>query len=106
KIFEKYLQAVGGNNLPKLASFAAKGTYAGFDTLFEKVPVDIFAKAPNQYTTIVHMKAGNSVRAFNGTNGWMAGPDTAMPLVTLTAGNLHRPRLEALARVPRALPTT
>jgi photosynthetic reaction center cytochrome c subunit len=105
KIFEKYLQAVGGNNLAKLTSFAAKGTYAGFDTLFEKVPVDVFAKAPNQYTTIVHMKAGNSVRAFNGTNGWMAGPDTAIPLVTLTEGNLDRARLEALVAFPSGIPT-
>ena len=84
-IFDKYLQAVGGaDRLARLTSFAAKGTYAGFDTLFEKVPVEIFAKAPNQYTTIVHMSAGNSVRTFNGANGWMAGPDTPMPLVTLT----------------------
>jgi hypothetical protein len=104
KIFEKYLQAVGGNNLAKLTSFAAKGTYAGFDTLFEKVPVDIFAKAPNQYTTIVHMKAGNSIRAFNGANGWMAGPDTAIPLVTLTEGNLDRARLEALVAFPAGMP--
>ncbi len=104
KVFEKYLQAVGGNNLAKLTSFAAKGTYAGFDTLFEKVPVDIFAKAPNQYTTIVHMKAGNSIRAFNGANGWMAGPDTAIPLVTLTEGNLDRARLEALVAFPAGMP--
>jgi len=104
KIFERYLQAVGGTNLSKLTSFAAKGTYAGFDTLFEKVPVDVFAKAPNQYTTIVHMKAGNSVRAFNGTNGWMAGPDTAIPLVTLTEGNLDRARLEALVAFPSGIP--
>ena len=104
KVFEKYLQAVGGNNLAKLTSFAAKGTYAGFDTLFEKVPVDIFAKAPNLYTTIVHMTAGNSVRAFNGTNGWMAGPDTAIPLVTLSAGNLDRARLEALVAFPSGIP--
>jgi photosynthetic reaction center cytochrome c subunit len=105
KIFEKYVQAVGGTDrLAKLTSFAAKGTYAGFDTLFEKVPVEIFAKAPNQYSTVVHMKAGNSVRAFNGTSGWMAGPDTAIPLVTLTEGNLDRSRLEALVAFPAGIP--
>ena len=105
RIFEKYLQAVGGSgNLAKLTSFAATGTYEGFDTLFEKVPVDIFAKAPNQYATIVHMKAGNSIRAFNGANGWMAGPDTAIPLVTLSEGNLDRARLEALVAFPVGIP--
>jgi len=104
KIFDKYLQAVGGaDRLAKLTSFSAKGTYAGFDTLFEKVPVEIFAKAPNQYSTVVHMSAGNSVRTFNGTGGWMAGPDTPVPIVTLTAGNLDRARLEALVAFPSAI---
>jgi len=103
-IFDKYLQAVGGaDRLAKLTSFTAKGTYAGFDTLFEKVPVEIFGKAPNQYSTVVHMSAGNSVRTFNGTGGWMAGPDTPVPIVTLTAGNLDRARLEALVAFPSAI---
>src|SRR5207244_4896151 len=97
KILDKNLQHVGdADRLSKLTSFSAKGTYAGFDTLFEKVPVDIFAKAPNQYSTVVHMSNGNSVRTFNGGSGWMAGPDTPVPLVTLTSGNLDRARLEAL----------
>ena len=103
-IFDKYVQAVGGaDRLARLTSFAAKGTYAGFDTLFEKVPVEIFAKAPNQYSTIVHMSAGNSVRTFNGTSGWMAGPDTPIPLLGLTSGNLDRARLEALVAFPAGL---
>jgi len=101
QIFDKYLQAIGGaERLAALSSFVAKGTYSGFDTAFEKVPVEIFAKAPGQYTTVVHMSGGNSVRTFNGRNGWMAGPDTPMPLVTLTAGNLDRARLEAILSFP------
>jgi Photosynthetic reaction centre cytochrome C subunit len=104
KVFDKYLQAVGGaDRLAKLTSFSARGTYAGFDTLFEKVPVEIFAKAPGQYATVVHMSAGNSVRTFNGTAGWMAGPDTPVPLVTLTSGNLDRARLEALVAFPTGI---
>jgi hypothetical protein len=104
KIFDRYLQAAGGaDRLAKLTSFSARGTYAGFDTLFEKVPVDIFAKAPNQYSTIVHMSNGNSVRTFSGGSGWMAGPDTPVPLVTLTSGNLDRARLEALVAFPAGI---
>ena len=104
QVFDKYLQAIGGaERLARLSSFVAKGTYSGFDTAFEKVPVEIFAKAPGQFTTIVHMSAGNSVRAFNGRNGWMAGPDTPMPLMTLTAGNLDRARLEAMLSFPAGI---
>ena len=100
-IFDKYIQAVGGaDRLATLTSLSAKGTYAGFDTLFEKVPVDIYAKAPRQYSTVVHMKPGDSVRTFDGVNGWMAGPDTPLPILTLTAGNLDRARLEAVVAFP------
>src|SRR5215216_1670442 len=100
-IFDKYLQAVGGaERLARLMSVSAKGTYVGFDTSFEKVPVEIVAKAPNQYSTIVHLSSGNSVRTFNGTAGWLAGPDTPVPIVTLSAGNLDRARLEALVAFP------
>ena len=36
-ILDKYMQAVGGaDRLARLTSFTAKGTYAGFDTLFEE----------------------------------------------------------------------
>ena len=33
----------------------------------------------------------------------MAGPDTPLPLVTLTAGNLDRARLEAMVAFPAAI---
>jgi photosynthetic reaction center cytochrome c subunit len=103
-IFDKYLQAVGGaERLARLSSFAAKGTYSGFDTAFQNVPVEIFAKAPNQYSTIVHMPEGNSVRTYSNGSGWMAGPDTPVPLVTLTAGNLDRARLEAIVSFPAGI---
>ena len=104
QVFDTYLQALGGaERLARLSSFTAKGTYSGFDTAFEKVPVEIFAKAPGQFTTIVHMPGGDSVRTFNGRNAWMAGPDTPVPLVTLTAGNLDRARLEAILAFPAGI---
>lgn len=104
QVFDRYVEALGGTaRLAALTSFTAKGTYEGFDTLFEKVPVDIYAQAPNQYATIVHMSAGDSVRVYNGAGAWMAGPDTAVPLLTLTSGNLDRARLEALVAFPIGL---
>ena len=103
-ILDKYIKAVGGaDRIAQLKSYTGKGTYEGFDTL-KKVPVEIYAKAPNQYTTVVHMDGGASTRTFDGRTGWMAGPDTPVPLVTLTSGNLDRARLEALVAFPTSLP--
>jgi hypothetical protein len=100
-LFDKYLKAIGGaDRLTALKSFAAKGTYEGFDTAFAKIPVELYAKAPNQRTMVVKMGGGDSYRVFDGRNGWMAGPDTPVPIVQLTAGNLERARLEGLLQFP------
>jgi hypothetical protein len=107
QVFDKYLRALGGTErLAKFTSFTAKGTYAGFDTAFDKVPMELFAKAPAQQTMIVHVTAGTSTRAFDGRNGWMAGPDTPVPLLTLTGGNLDRARLEAIVAFPAGIRQT
>ena len=104
EIFDKYLQALGGTErLAKFSSFSARGTYAGFDTAFAKVPVELFAKAPNQQTMIVRQVNGISTRTFDGRNAWMAGPDTPLPLLTLTEGNLDRARLEGIVAFPTGI---
>jgi len=104
QVFDKYLQALGGaDRVAKFTSFSATGTYEGFDTGMKKVPVELYAKAPAQQTMVVHLSIGLSTRAFDGRNGWMAGPDTPLPLLTLTEGNLDRARLEALVAFPTGL---
>jgi len=104
KVLDKYLQAIGGaGRLQKIASFTGKGTYAGFDTGFKEVPVEVVGKAPNQRTTIVHMDYGDNVRVYDGTNGWFAGPDAPVPLEPLTSGVLDAARLEALAAFPAGI---
>jgi photosynthetic reaction center cytochrome c subunit len=104
KVLDRYLEAIGGaGRLAKVASFTGKGTYAGFDTGFKEVPVEVFGKAPNQRTTIVHMDYGNNVRVFDGRNGWFAGPDAPVPLEQLTSGVLDAARLEALVAFPAGI---
>jgi len=104
QLFDKYIQALGGaDRLAKLTSFTAKGTYAGFDTGLEKIPVELYARAPAQQTMLVRFYNGISTRTFDGSKGWLAGPDTPLPLVTLTAGNLDRARLEAILWFPAGI---
>lgn len=103
-VFDRYIQALGGaDRLAKLTSYVAKGSYSGFDTSFEKIPVEIYAAAPSQMTMVTHLATGTNTKAYNGRSGWIAGPDTPLPLVTLTAGNLDRARLEAMLSFPAAI---
>jgi outer membrane lipoprotein-sorting protein len=100
-IFAKYMQALGGaERLAKLSSFVAKGTYTGFTTSGAGVPVEIFAKAPDQRTQIIHMPEGDSVKSYDGHNCWVAEKWRPLPLMPLTGGNLDGARLDALMSFP------
>jgi hypothetical protein len=104
QVFDRYLTAIGGRAaLARVTSFVAKGTYAGFDTGMEEMPVEIYAKAPNQRTWIVKFPDRDSVRVFDGVNGWLAGPDIPVPIMTLATGNLDRARIEAALAFPAGI---
>lgn len=109
QIFDKYIQALGGAaQLAKLTSFTAKGTYEGFDTAEEKAPVEIYAKAPNELTTIVHIPEGDSVRTFDGRNGWTTSTGTLLliPVLNLAGGNLDGAKLDAQFCFPAQIKQT
>ena len=72
QVLDKYIQALGGTKrLASVTSFVAKGTSQGFDTSDENISVEIYAKAPAQHTTVVHLPEGESVRTYDGRTGWM-----------------------------------
>ena len=101
QILDKYIQAIGGApQLAKLTSFVAKGTYEGYDTLSMKVPVDVFASAPNQLTTVVHTQNGDSITTYDGTNGWIAAADKLMQVLPLAGGDLEGAKMDAALSFP------
>ena len=96
QILDKYIQAIGGTQqVAKLTSFTAKGTYAGFDTDFQKVPSDISAKAPNQRTITNHLTGGDNTTTFDGSEGWIAAADRPLPFIQLVGGDLDGAKLDA-----------
>src|SRR3989441_12808735 len=91
QMIDKYIQALGGGQaLAKLTSFTATGTYEGFDSDFAKVPVDVYAKAPNLRATVVHMAGGDATSTYDGREGWLAAPATLapVPLMPLVGADL------------------
>jgi photosynthetic reaction center cytochrome c subunit len=72
QLLDKYLAAVGGTAaLQKITSRAAKGTatFAG-----QSVAVDVYAKAPDKRLSVMHLKDGDSLTAFDGRQGWLSIP--------------------------------
>ena len=99
QIFARYIEALGGaQRLAGVTSFVATGTYSGWDTSRSEVPVEIFSRAPDQLTTVVHRREGDNSFVFDGSNAWFAGVDAPVPnfTMTYTGGNLSGARIEAL----------
>jgi len=100
-VFAKYIDALGGDQrLSTVTSYTATGTYAGWDTGLSEVPVDIYAKAPEQYTTVAHRTEGDSVWSYDGRNAWEVSINAALPAaIPLTKGNLEGARLDAIVAI-------
>jgi outer membrane lipoprotein-sorting protein len=84
-----------------LTAFNAEGIYSGYDD-FEQFPVQVFAKAPNQRTTILRSQYGDVTTAFDGRAGWLASPTEIKPtpVIALTGGNLEGTAVEAELSFP------
>ena len=101
KIIDKYIQAIGGAaQVAKLTSFVGKGTYEGFDSYSEKVPFEIYSKAPNQLTTVIHTQHGDSVNTYDGTHGWTAAADKLMRVLPLSGGDLAGAKMDGSLSIP------
>ncbi len=104
QIFDKYLQAVGGaQKAATITSIVFKGTYQGYAE--PKAPVDIYVRAPNQRTMIVHTDGGDRTTTFDGSSGWMAAPpaDKPFPVIRYSNGDLDAVRLDAVLSFPAGI---
>jgi outer membrane lipoprotein-sorting protein len=102
QVLDRFIAAVGG---PQRAaahlSFVAKGTYEGYETYHQKVPFELYAKAPAQLATVIHTQNGDSVTVFDGREGWVAAPNNPVPLLPLAPGaELDGARLDAQLLFP------
>jgi len=87
QILDKFIAASGGaQRSAALTSITAKGTYEGYETYHQKVPIEVYTKAPDRMTTVVHTQNGDSTTVFDGRDGWVAGADRPVPLLAMTPG--------------------
>ncbi len=83
-VLDKYIQAIGGaGRLATLSSFVAKGMSAGYGPESTPRPIEIFAKAPGQRTTIIHTLDGDNTTTYDGRSGWIAAPHRPLPVLPL-----------------------
>ena len=73
QLLDKYLSAMGGAEaLRKVTSRVEKGTLTAFGG--QHFPVDVYSKAPDKRLSVMHLPNGDSLTAFDGTQGWLSVP--------------------------------
>ena len=104
-IINKYVQAIGGpERLASLKSYVAKGTSVGFGGFGGGGQVQIFARFPDQRATFIEFPdapdRGDSIRTYNGREGWLKAPLTVLAEYQLTGSELDGARLDAQLSFP------
>jgi hypothetical protein len=110
-IIDRYVQAIGGTEkLLAIKSFVAEGTSVGFGGFGGGGRVQIFAKFPDLRATVIDFPGspdrGDSVRVYNGREGWLRTPLTVLGEYQLTGGELDGSRLDAQLSFPIQLKET
>ncbi len=105
EIINKYIEALGGaEKLAGLKSYVGTGTSVGFGGFGGGGQVHIYAKFPNQRTTLIQFEAstgrGDEVRSFNGRTGWMMTPLAVLTDYQLTGIELDGALLDAQLGFP------
>ena len=105
QILDRYVEAVGGaQNAAALTSYVARGTYSGYGPEGAPRPVEIYAKAPNQKTTVVRDPiSGDNTTTFSGTAAWHSAPFRPVDVLELHAAELESARVEAELTFPASV---
>lgn len=104
QIFDKYIEAIGGaEKVASITTYAAKGTYSGFDTSDQKAALEVYAKAPAQSTIVVHAELGDLIKTFDGRSAWNAVAHGLYPLLPLSGGDLDGAKFDASLFFPAGI---
>ena len=100
EILDKYIQALGGaQKLAALKSYVAIGSSVGFGGFGGGGQVHIYAKFPDNRTTLIEFKdapgRGDEVRTYNGRDGWIKTPLAVLTDYQLSGGELDGAKLDA-----------
>ncbi len=101
QIFDKYIEAIGGAaNLAKVTSWSAKGEAVMFGTDNKADKAEVYAKAPDEYATIIRQKDGDMERVTNGRQALVVLPLTVVKQYPLDDSALEGGKLDGKVAFP------
>jgi photosynthetic reaction center cytochrome c subunit len=97
ELLDKYLAALGGAAaVEKITSRVQKGKLLAFGG--QSFPAEVYSKAPDKRVSVMHLKDGDSVTAFDGQRGWLSVP--GRPAHMMSASENESARLDADLHFP------
>jgi hypothetical protein len=104
-LLDKYIDALGGSQkVGTMTSLVATGVYEGspVSLIPGDSPLELYAKAPNQRTMILHTDAGDATTSYDGRAAWSAAPAVSVPVpvVPLMGTDLDAADVEAMLTFP------
>jgi photosynthetic reaction center cytochrome c subunit len=97
ELLDKYLAAVGGAAaVEKITTRVQKGKLMAFGG--QSFPAEVYSKAPDKRVSVMHLKDGDSVTAFDGQRGWLSVP--GRPAHMMSASENNSARLDADLHFP------
>src|SRR5262245_53202397 len=101
KILARYIDAVGGvQRLAGFTSLGGSGSFTGFETSEQEVPLQVFARTPDQRTMIAETGVNDLAWVHDGRNAWRYQPDTPIPLIELTGWSRTGSRIDTMVFFP------
>lgn len=108
-VLDRYIAALGGaQKLNSLTSWVATGESVGYEGLGGNAQFAIYAKAPDERSTIISYKQTDrpsSIWSFDGKAGWVTTPRGLLGEYQLEGGNLAGTRMEAQLAFPGQIKT-
>ena len=97
ELLDKYLAAAGGAAaVEKITTREQKGKLMAFGR--QSFPAEVYSKAPDKRVSVMHLKDGDSVTAFDGQRGWLSVP--GRPAHMMSASENNSARLDADLHFP------
>jgi photosynthetic reaction center cytochrome c subunit len=97
ELLDKYLAAVGGAAaVEKITSRVQTGKLLAFGG--QTFPAEVYSKAPDKRVSVMHLKDGDSITAFDGQRGWLSVP--GRPAHMMSASENESARLDADLHFP------
>lgn len=107
QIIDKYIQAIGGaQKVGAITSVVAKGTSSGYGPESGQRGYELYVKAPNMRTQIIHTDNGDSTTTTDGRSAWISAPLRPVAVMEYTGGELDGAKVDAALEFPGRIKQT